>query len=205
MSASVFLLVLFAAALHAGWNAIVKGADDKFVSAVTICFAAAFVAALTLPFVAQPARASWPYLGASMMLQTIYYSLVAAAYKRADMSLAYPVMRGTAPMIVALVSGLAFAEYLPQEGWIGVALISGGILSMAFLGRHGSRAGLGLGTAECRRDRHLYTERWLGRAGLGRADRLFAVGVAADRPAGSGLGGLAARSGDIGPGPARLA
>ncbi len=144
MSASVFLLVLFAAALHAGWNAIVKGAGDKFVSAVTICFAAAIVAALVLPFVAQPARESWPYLGASMILQTIYYSLVAAAYKRADMSLAYPVMRGTAPMIVALASGLAFAELLPQAGWIGVALISGGILSMAFLGRHGSRAGLGL-------------------------------------------------------------
>ena len=93
----MFFLVLFAAALHAGWNAIVKGASDTFVSAVSICLAAAIVAALALPFVAQPARASWPYLGASMMLQTIYYSLVAATYKRADMSLAYPVMRGTAP------------------------------------------------------------------------------------------------------------
>lgn len=144
MTASVFFLVLFAAALHAGWNAIVKGAGDKFVSAVTICFAAAIVAALVLPFVAQPARESWPFLGASMLLQTIYYSLVAATYQRADMSVAYPVMRGTAPMIVALVSGLAFREHLPQAGWIGIALISGGILSMAFIGRHGSGAGLGL-------------------------------------------------------------
>ena len=144
MTASVFLLVLFAAALHAGWNAIVKGAGDKFVSAVTICFAAALVAALVLPFVAQPARESWPYLGASMLLQTGYYSLVAATYQRADMSLAYPVMRGTAPMIVALVSGLAFGEHLPLAGLIGIVLISGGILSMAAIGRHGSGAGLGL-------------------------------------------------------------
>lgn len=144
MTASVFLLVLFAAALHAAWNAIVKGAADKFVSAVTICLAAAVVAALALPFFAQPARASWPFLGASMVLQTIYYSLVAATYNRADMSVAYPVMRGTAPMIVALVSGFAFREHLPQAGWVGIALVSGGILSMAVLGRHGSGAGLGL-------------------------------------------------------------
>lgn len=144
MTASVFFLVLFAAALHAGWNAIVKGAEDKFVSAVTICLAAAIVAVLALPFFAQPARESWPYLFASMLLQTGYYSLVAATYQRADMSLAYPIMRGTAPMIVAVVSGLAFAEQLPVAGWAGIALISGGILSMAVLGRHGSGAGVGL-------------------------------------------------------------
>lgn len=144
MTASVFFLVLCAAALHAGWNAIVKGASDRFVAAVGICLAAALIAAPILPFVRQPLAASWPYLVASMVLQTIYYSLVAATYNRADMSVAYPVMRGTAPLIVALVSARAFGEVLPGPGWIGVALISGGILSMAVLGRHGSRAGLGL-------------------------------------------------------------
>lgn len=143
MTASVFLLVLLAAALHAGWNAIVKGAADTFVTAVAICLAAALIAGLMLPFVAQPARASWPYLGASMLLQTIYFSLVAAAYGRADMSLAYPVMRGGAPLIVALLSGLLFGETLSGAGWLGIALISGGILSMAAVGR-GHRAGLGL-------------------------------------------------------------
>ncbi len=144
MTASVFLLVLFAAALHAGWNAIVKGAGDKFAMAVAICLAAALIAALALPFVTAPTRESWPYISASMILQTTYFSLVAAAYGRADMSLAYPIMRGGAPMIVALASGLLFAEVLPVSGWIGVALISGGILSMATLARSGSRAGLDL-------------------------------------------------------------
>lgn len=144
MTTSVFLLVLAAAALHAGWNAIVKGSRDKFASAVAICLGAALIAALALPFVAPPARSSWPYLGASMILQTIYFSLVAAAYGRADMSLAYPVMRGGAPMIVAIVSGLLFGEQLPPTGWLGIGLISGGILSMAASGRGGSGAGLGL-------------------------------------------------------------
>jgi drug/metabolite transporter (DMT)-like permease len=144
VSPSVFLLVLLAAALHAGWNAIVKGSVDKFASAVAICLGAAAIAVIALPFVTQPARASWPFLGVSMILQTIYFSLVAAAYGRADMSLAYPIMRGGAPLIVALVSGLLFAESLPPVGWLGIALISGGILSMALIGRSGAHQGLGL-------------------------------------------------------------
>ncbi len=147
MDLSVFLLVLFAAALHAGWNLLIKGAGDRFAGAVAICLGAALIACLLLPFVAQPARASWPCLGVSMLLQTIYFSLVAAAYGRADMSLAYPVMRGGAPLIVALAAGLLFHERLELPGWAGVALISGGILSMALpvaLSGHGGRAGLGL-------------------------------------------------------------
>jgi len=144
VTATVFFLVLCAAALHAGWNAIVKGAGDKFVAAVAICLAAALIASLALPFVAAPARESWRYISASMVLQTTYFSLVAAAYGRADMSLAYPIMRGGAPMIVALASGLLFAEALTLTGWLGISLISGGILSLAVFARKASRAGLGL-------------------------------------------------------------
>lgn len=144
MTATVFLFVLFAAALHASWNAIVKGSGDKFLAAVAICLAAALIALLALPFVTAPARESWRYISASMVLQTTYFSLVAAAYRRADMSLAYPIMRGGAPMIVALASGVLFAEVLPLTGWLGISLISGGILSLAVFARKGSRAGLGL-------------------------------------------------------------
>lgn len=131
MSLSVFALVLMAAALHAGWNAVVKRAGDKLVVAVAICVAAALIAGMILPFVAQPARASWPFIGLSVGLQTVYYVLVAATYRRADMGQAYPLMRGTAPMIVALASGLVFAEALPAAGWAGVAMISAGILALA--------------------------------------------------------------------------
>jgi multidrug transporter EmrE-like cation transporter len=131
LSLSVFALVLLAAALHAGWNAIVKRAGDGLVTAVAICLAAALVAAAILPFVAQPARASWPFIGLSVGLQTVYYILVAATYRRADMGQAYPLMRGTAPMIVALVSGPVLNESLPVAGWVGVAMISAGVLALA--------------------------------------------------------------------------
>lgn len=143
MSATVFTLVLLAALMHAGWNALVKGAGDKLVLAMGICVAASALALITLPFVAPPARASWPFIALSVGLQTLYYMLVAAAYGRIDMGLAYPVMRGGAPMVVALLAGILFHEYLPLTGWAGVALISGGILSLAALaGGAGNRRGL---------------------------------------------------------------
>ncbi|WP_343080316.1 EamA family transporter [Ostreiculturibacter nitratireducens] len=135
-----------AAALHAGWNAIVKGSRDKLVSALAICIAAAGIAAVALPFVEQPARESWGHIGLSVTLQTIYYALVAAAYGRADMSVAYPVMRGGAPLIVAAAMAAVFAETLSPGGWAGVALISAGILSMALLGRGGAE-GIGFAVA----------------------------------------------------------
>ncbi len=147
MSATVFLIVLATAALHAGWNALVKGSSDKTASAVAICLAAAVVAALVLPFVAQPARASWPFIAGSVALQTVYYSLVAAAYSRTDMSQAYPIMRGGAPLIVALLAGVVFHESLPPLGWLGIALISGGLVGLAFLARGGSRAGVAFALA----------------------------------------------------------
>lgn len=147
MSPTVFLIVLSTAALHAGWNAIVKGSADKTASAVMICVAAAVMAGAALPFVPQPARESWPFIAGSVGLQTVYYMLVAAAYSRADMSQAYPVMRGGAPLIVAVLAGTLLSEPLPPLGWLGVTLISGGIAGLALLGRGGSRAGLAFALA----------------------------------------------------------
>lgn len=142
MSATVFFIVISTAAFHAGWNAIVKGSGDKTASAVAICIAASLMAAVTLPMVAQPARPSWPFIAGSVGLQTVYYMLVAAAYSRVDMSQAYPIMRGGAPLIVAILAGLLFGEVLPPLAWFGVLLISGGIAGIAALGRSGSGAGL---------------------------------------------------------------
>lgn len=144
MSATVFAIVLLGALLHAGWNTLVKGSDDKFASAIAISMAAALMAALLLPFTAQPAPESWPFIAISSGLQTLYYALVAAAYGRAEMSQAYPVMRGGAPLIVAGAMALFFAETMPPLGWAGVALISAGILALALTGRQGPQvSGLG--------------------------------------------------------------
>ena len=137
MPLSVFGIVLFAALLHASWNAIVKLAPDKLLTTILVAAAAAVISALALPFLAQPARESWPFLAASTVLQVGYYLLVARAYRGADMSQAYPLMRGTAPLIVALVSRFWLGEQLSLAATGGVALICGGVLSLA-LGARGT-------------------------------------------------------------------
>ena len=136
MPLSIFLLVLAAAALHASWNAIVKRGPDKFLGTVLVTGSAALLSALVLPWLPFPAAESWPWLGASVLLQVTYYALVARCYQQVDMSLAYPMMRGCAPILVAL-AGAVLGERLPPSAWLGVLLVSGGILCMA----RGARGG----------------------------------------------------------------
>jgi len=136
VSLAAFGIVIFAALLHAGWNAIVKGAGDTRLTTVLVLACSAIIAVVTLPFLPQPAPASWPYLATTMVLQIGYFSLVAAAYRAADMSTVYPLMRGLAPLLVASVGTVVLGEQPGPFGWLGIALICGGVLSMALRGRH---------------------------------------------------------------------
>ena len=135
----VFGLILLAAALHASWNAFLKGSSDTLLSTTLVMGGAALIAVLALPFLPVPARASWPYLAVSALLQAGYLALLVRIYRVVDMSLAYPLMRGCAPLAVALVSRLWLGEVLPGLAWIGVGTISLGILAMAA----GARGALG--------------------------------------------------------------
>jgi drug/metabolite transporter (DMT)-like permease len=131
MSTAVFLLVLFGAALHATWNAVIKHGSDTARRSLFVAVFAAVIAGCGLPFVPAPAPASWPFAAASVVLQVIYWMAVAESYRIADMSRAYPLMRGTAPLLVASVSITMFGEPLSVPIWIGVAMISAGILALA--------------------------------------------------------------------------
>jgi len=135
MSAAVFFIVLFAALCHAVWNAIVKAGDDPTVTAILVALAGAIISLVVLPFLAQPAEASWPFLAISTVLQVAYYLLVGSAYRAADMSRVYPLMRGTAPLIVAVVTAFVFGDHLSAAAWIGVALVSGGVIATALASR----------------------------------------------------------------------
>lgn len=131
MSFGVFAAVLAAALVHAGWNVLVKGAADKLAMTVSVALGAAIVSASILPFLPLPAPESWPFLGASVLLQSIYYLLIARAYRIADMSLAYPLMRGAAPLVVALSGAMVFGETLRTGQWMAIGLISAGIGALA--------------------------------------------------------------------------
>jgi drug/metabolite transporter (DMT)-like permease len=135
MPVTVFALVLFGAACHATWNAIVKGGEDKLLTAILVASSATLAALVLLPFLPQPAPSSWPFLVASMLLQLVYYVLIARTYHATEMSQSYPLMRGTAPLLVALASVALLGEHLSAETLAGVTVICLGILSMAFGGR----------------------------------------------------------------------
>ena len=135
MSGSVLLIVLCGAFLHASWNAIVKGSGDKFFAAASVTGAAGLVAVFFLLFLPLPHPSSWIFIGLSTITQVFYMSLVAAAYKSGDMSEAYPIMRGTPPLLVALVSAPLIGEVMGWRSWVGVMLICSGVLAMALEAR----------------------------------------------------------------------
>lgn len=144
MSAEAFAIVLLAAALHAAWNAIVKATSDKLLTTAMVTASAALVSAALLPFLPLPAPESWPFIAASVIIHIAYFAVVAWAYQATDMSQAYPLMRGTAPLLVAFLSAFWIGELLPVTAWIGVCAISLGILSMAITARSGNGPGISL-------------------------------------------------------------
>lgn len=141
MSILAFNIVLLAAAMHAVWNAIIKGGTDTFLTTVLILVGSALISVAVLPFMSMPHGASLPYLAVSTVLQMIYFILVATTYRVTDMGLAYPVMRGTAPMIVTLVSPFVLGEALAQMALTGIMLICAGIMTLA-IGARGNGRGL---------------------------------------------------------------
>lgn len=130
MSGPIVTVVLFAALLHASWNALVKAGPDKFLSTVLVVAGAALISAPLLALLPAPLAASWPWLAASACCQVVYYLLLAAAYRHGDMSQAYPLMRGTAPLLVALASVPLLHERLGVQQYAAVALICGGVLAL---------------------------------------------------------------------------
>jgi drug/metabolite transporter (DMT)-like permease len=135
VSLTVFAIVLFAAALHAVWNAVVKGGSDTLLTTILVASTGGLIGLCALPFLPPVAPVAWPYLAASAILEVTYYALIAGAYRNSDMSRTYPLMRGMPPLLVALVSALAFGVGLSLIAWLGIALISTGLLSLIFASR----------------------------------------------------------------------
>jgi drug/metabolite transporter (DMT)-like permease len=123
--------VLTGAALHAAWNVGIRGGADRRIATIGVLIGASLVGALALPFLAAPASASWPHLALSALMHLFYYYLIAEAYQAGAVSLAYPIMRGTAPALTATIAALGFGEQLGLHGWAGLLAISGGVILLA--------------------------------------------------------------------------
>jgi drug/metabolite transporter (DMT)-like permease len=132
METFVVLLVLFSALLHATWNAFLHLSEDRvwLLGMMAMPYiAVSAVGVLVLPL---PAPAAWPYIFASVVLEFGYLLALIRAYRSGDFGQIYPIARGVSPMLV-FVGALVFAgEVLKPLAALGVALVSIGIVSLAF-------------------------------------------------------------------------
>ncbi len=128
----VAALVLLAALMHASWNAVVKSDRDRLASFGLVMLAGSVLGLAALPFASPLPRVAWPYLAASIIAHNFYYFFLLRAYAHGDLSHVYPIARGLGPLLVAVLSGRLAGEYLSLSEASGVALVSGGIASLAF-------------------------------------------------------------------------
>lgn len=131
----VMAAVLGGAFLHAGWNVVLKAGSDKHLETALLLAGGVVLALVLLPFLRHPALACYPALAFSAVLHVAYFFLLMKAYQTGEMAVLYPLMRGLPPLVLALL-GVFFGEALAPARWLGVALISLGVLSLALARAH---------------------------------------------------------------------
>ena len=168
MTPAVVALVLVAALLHAGWNTLLRGGADRLWTMSVMNLAVGGLGLAVALAVGLPAAASWPYAVASGLIHIAYNALLIVTYRTGDLGQTYPIARGASPALVALGAGVFASEVPGPVGAAGIALVSGGILSLS-----------------------------LGKAGLSRGTVLAALGTAATIAAYTLIDGIGVRlSGD---------
>lgn len=123
----VVLAVLCGAALHAGWNALVKSAGDKTVDTALVHFLGALVALPFALWVGLPQPESWPFIAGSLFIHIGYYIALSGAYRHGELGLTYPIMRGFAPLLVAIGSAAVVGETPTPAAWAGILGITVGV------------------------------------------------------------------------------
>ncbi len=123
----VMAAVLGGAVLHAGWNALVKSSGDKELDTALVHFLGAVVALPLLFIVGPPPAVALPYIATSLVIHIGYYFALAGAYQHGELGLTYPIMRGFAPLLVALGSSAVLAEAPSSLAWAGIVGITLGV------------------------------------------------------------------------------
>ncbi|MSO65719.1 MAG: hypothetical protein EXQ85_07985 [Alphaproteobacteria bacterium] len=125
-------LVLFAALLHAAWNALIKISQDRF-SAASLVIVACGVLAVPLAFVVPfPPAAAWPFLAVSFVLHVAYVWFLSRAYTHGDLGHVYPIARGLGPLLLVVATMPLVGERLDPRQLVGALAICLGISSLAW-------------------------------------------------------------------------
>jgi drug/metabolite transporter (DMT)-like permease len=149
--ASAFFLALAAAFVHAGWNLLIARARDPEAATAIALVTAVVVFAPVVALRWDLDSRAWPYIAASSLLELVYFALLGAAYRRAELSVVYPLARGVAPLLVLGVGVLALGAATTASQTLGVCLVGLGVLLVRGLRRPGEASGVlfGLAIAGC--------------------------------------------------------
>ena len=147
MPLSALLLALAAAFVHAFWNLLLARARDPEAATAVALVAAVVVFAPVSVFVWGLEREVWPYLVVTSFLQLLYFSLLITGYRRAEMSVVYPVARGVAPTIVLLAGIVVLGHGTSWAQAAGVALVGLGVLAIRGVRRGADTGGVVFGLA----------------------------------------------------------
>ncbi len=137
MDPNVFLAVIAAAIMHAGWNVLVKLNLDRFLSLFLIQILTSALGLAMLAVFTWPNKASLPYVLVSTMLHLGYNLFLVQSYRTADLSQVYPIARGSAPLLTLLVTWLVANEQIGVAGIFGIGTLVAGIWLIGVMGRRG--------------------------------------------------------------------
>jgi drug/metabolite transporter (DMT)-like permease len=131
------ILVIISGSLHATVNAMIKGANDTYLSATIMSMASTLFVLPIIPFFPLPAEA-WGWLAIGVVIHAAYFALLSRTLDKGEFSAAYPIYRGAAPLLVALVTIGLLGDPVTLSALAGILLIGGGLLMM-LIGKHVSR------------------------------------------------------------------
>jgi drug/metabolite transporter (DMT)-like permease len=144
---SAFLLALAAALVHALWNLLLARARDPEAAGAVALLVAVVVFAPLVAFQWEIEADAWPYVAASSLLELVYFALLGAAYRRAEVSVVYPLARGLAPVLVLVVGVIALGADSSAAQAAGVVLVGLGVLLVRGVRRPAAASGVLFGLA----------------------------------------------------------
>jgi drug/metabolite transporter (DMT)-like permease len=131
---AMFGLILLCALVQAVWNTLMKLGQDQLVINALIAGVAMLMAAFLLPFEPAPPPGTWPYIGASTVLQTVFYIFRGESFRFGDINRVVPLMRGTGLVAVAIAAAVFAGEPLSLRQIGGLAGILVGMLGLSVFG-----------------------------------------------------------------------
>jgi len=137
MPLNIFLAIILAAFLHAVWNAMVKNEDNKYLAVTAIVLGHVPISVLIILLTPIPSVESIPFIILSALLHIGYEWYLLSAYRFGDLTKVYPIARGTAPILITIVSLIFLGVALSNFEILGIIIISLGILSLSLQGAKG--------------------------------------------------------------------